>query len=209
MELEPRLTTREWWLPTAPYSAIDAYNRAALATGSARYAQIGAHADYNGHAYHARVAIKRHRPTVPTYNLGYQWSGWNRVLSDTTFEEVLRVGLLHAGRARGSSLLVSIGEQDDLPARAAECRAAGLHPYEGPRTAYDHRTETMPWQCGGEWLGYTSVGHAHIAVGLERNDGVPASLFFEASSVEAWRVAVEHFRAERRARNAVTATDGM
>lgn len=43
-------TAGRYWLPTRPYSVVDAVNRAALATGSVRYAQQAANSGYNGHS---------------------------------------------------------------------------------------------------------------------------------------------------------------
>jgi hypothetical protein len=43
-------TAGRYWLPTRPYSLIDAVNRAAVATGSVRYARQAADAGYNGHS---------------------------------------------------------------------------------------------------------------------------------------------------------------
>lgn len=42
-------TAGYYWLPTRPYTLIDAVNRGAAATGSVRYAQQAANSDYNGH----------------------------------------------------------------------------------------------------------------------------------------------------------------
>ena len=42
-------TAGRYWLPTRPYTLVDAVNRMASATGSVRYAQLSANADYNGH----------------------------------------------------------------------------------------------------------------------------------------------------------------
>ena len=43
-------TAGRYWLPTRPYTLVDAVNRAAVATGSVRYARLSADASYNGHA---------------------------------------------------------------------------------------------------------------------------------------------------------------
>lgn len=42
-------TAGRFYLPTRPYSLVDAVNRAAASTGSVRYAQLAANSDYNGH----------------------------------------------------------------------------------------------------------------------------------------------------------------
>ncbi len=39
----------QYWIPTKPYSFIDALNRSAAATGSVRFAKLASTADYNGH----------------------------------------------------------------------------------------------------------------------------------------------------------------
>lgn len=43
-------TAGRYWLPTRPYSLVDAVNRAAAVTGSVRYARLSADASYNGHS---------------------------------------------------------------------------------------------------------------------------------------------------------------
>lgn len=43
-------TAGRYWLPTRPYTLVDAVNRAAAATASVRYAQRAADAGYNGHS---------------------------------------------------------------------------------------------------------------------------------------------------------------
>jgi len=43
-------TAGRYWLPTRPYSLVDAVNRVAAATGSVRYARLSADASYNGHS---------------------------------------------------------------------------------------------------------------------------------------------------------------
>jgi len=42
-------TAGQFWIPTRPYTLVDAVNRRAAATGSVRYAQLSRNADYNGH----------------------------------------------------------------------------------------------------------------------------------------------------------------
>lgn len=41
---------KAFWIPTKPYTVIDAINRCAAATGSPRYAQAADGASYNGHS---------------------------------------------------------------------------------------------------------------------------------------------------------------
>lgn len=47
-ERAARATAGRYWLPTRPYTLVDAINRAAAATGSCRYAELSANAHYNG-----------------------------------------------------------------------------------------------------------------------------------------------------------------
>ncbi len=42
-------TAGRYWIPTRPYTLVDAVNRSAAATGSVRYAKLSADASYNGH----------------------------------------------------------------------------------------------------------------------------------------------------------------
>ena len=43
-------TAGRYWLPTRPYTLVDAINRSAAAIGSVRYAKLSADASYNGHS---------------------------------------------------------------------------------------------------------------------------------------------------------------
>jgi hypothetical protein len=52
-------TAGRYWLPTRPYTLVDAINRAAAATGSVRYAMLAADADYSGH--HVTVTYNDYR----------------------------------------------------------------------------------------------------------------------------------------------------
>src|SRR5215470_7087423 len=52
-------TAGRYWLPTRPYTLVDAVNRCAAATGSVRYAMLAADANYNGH--HVTVTYNNYR----------------------------------------------------------------------------------------------------------------------------------------------------
>lgn len=178
-----------FWLPTVPFSAVDAVNRAALATGSVHLAQVGAHTDYNGHQYRVYQSIPDR--AAGTWSVAYTWGGLNYVTRRVPFADALRAAVNAASRGVGGSVLV----EGSSPEVEAACLAAGLVPYEGPKTAFDHAAATMPWQCGGTWLGHTSVGHAFVAVREERERRIPVSLFLEAASYEDWRARVASFKA--------------
>lgn len=183
-----------FWLPTRPYSAVDAVNRAALATGSHRIASIGAHADYNGHQYRVYQTIRDQR--AGTYTVNYTWGGLNYVARGVPLAEAVGIAVEHASQGRGGSVIVEASG----PEAEVICRSAGLVPYEGPKTEFDHTAAAMPWQCGGIWHGHTSVGHAFVAVRMEREQGISTHLFLEATSYEDWQAKVEAAREARRAR---------
>jgi hypothetical protein len=184
----------QFWLPTSPCTAVDALNQAWLATGSARNAVLGAHADYNGHRY--EVFQSEPDRKARTWSVMYFWGGTHYVARRVPLEDALRMAVEAASRGRGGSVLVN-GSGPDVE---AACLAAGLVPYEGPKTALDHAVATMPWQCGGRWLGHTAVGYAFDAVRLERTEGISTHLFLEATSYEDWQAKVDAARAARRAR---------
>jgi hypothetical protein len=177
-----------WWLPPVPVSAIDAFNRAALATGCVDSAMKGAYADYNGHRYEMSFNDHRH-----AWICGYMWSGWN-VIARGTFEDCLRTAVRAVG-AKGSSLEVKLANPP-TPSAEAPLRASGLVP-KGP-DALDAYEATLPWQARSEARGTTRVGYAFLAVREWRVDGVPADLFFNAGSYSAWQEAVAVFKAARR-----------
>lgn len=100
----------EFHLPVRPYSPIDAHNRAAAAKGSPRYAQLTAHADYNGH--HVSLAWNDHRQY---YVAEYYWAG-RVVLARGRFADCLRAVLQEYDRgALGSSASI-YPRQDDQEA---------------------------------------------------------------------------------------------
>jgi len=64
-------TKTAYWLPTRPYSLIDAINRRSLATGSVRSAAAGHTADYNGH----RVCFIEPNKFKRYWHCSYTWAG--------------------------------------------------------------------------------------------------------------------------------------
>lgn len=112
-------------LPVRPYSPIDALNRQAAALGSPRYAELSAHADYNGH--HVTLSWNSYRSY---YVAEYFWAG-RVVIARGSFADCLAAVLSEYGRgALGASATVRPRE-DDIEAMAA-CRAcAELQPGDG------------------------------------------------------------------------------
>lgn len=174
-----------YWMPTTPFTAIDAVNRASQAMG------ISAHDADIGH----RVTVFQSIPdkNAGTWSAQYIWAGPRYVVRRVSLSEAIREAIREAtkGRSRGGSVVVQMSENSDI------CIAAGLAPYQGPRTEFDHIAATMPWQCGGTWLGSTSIGYAHMAVQMERSRGIPTYLFLEASSKEDWDARVMAFVSRR------------
>jgi hypothetical protein len=78
-------TAGRFWLPTRPYNLVAAANRIAAATGSVRYAQLSAHADYNGHSVIMTLTFHGY------WRCGYTW-GEQVVLARGSIEQCLRAG---------------------------------------------------------------------------------------------------------------------
>ncbi len=187
-----------FWLPPSPLSAVDAFNRAALATGGVSYATKGAHADYNGHRYEVRWnGYKGY------WTCGYQWSGWN-VICRGSFAECLDSALrAHRNGGRGSSVQADLtvyeseSKPSDLDGAEALLKSAGLEVYND--AALERYESTLPWQARSEKVTpHTRTGYAHYAVRECREQGVPANLFLEAESHNAWMAAVKAWKDERR-----------
>lgn len=97
-----------YYIPTQPYSPIDALNRRAAAVGSPGYAMATAHANYNGHS--VRVSWNSYRRY---YIAEYTWSG-RQVIARGSFENVLTAALRFNRRdGLGTSLKVWPREDDD------------------------------------------------------------------------------------------------
>lgn len=125
------MAKRAYWMPTRPFSLVDAVNRYGLATGSMRSAALGSHADYNGH----RVELDPPNPFKRHWTAGYTWAGWN-VIGRGDLRECLEGALREHGRgALGSEVLVlDVASDGD----AAICESMGLVPYsEEARKAHD------------------------------------------------------------------------
>lgn len=95
-------TAARYWLPTKPYTLIDAINRMALATGSTRSAMLGKDANYNGHR--VSVSFNDYRRY---WVAEYFWAG-RCVIARGSFEDVLRAAVsFHEGQGRGGELFLN------------------------------------------------------------------------------------------------------
>lgn len=128
-------TETAFHLPVRPYSPIDALNRRAAALGSLRYAELAAHADYNGH--HVTLAWNDYRGY---YVAAYQWAGRN-VIARGTFAACLDATLREYNRgALGSSATIAAHD----PEAVALCKATpALVP--GPET-FAHESTWWTWR---------------------------------------------------------------
>lgn len=116
----------DYWLPTRPYSLIDACNRMSAATGSCSNAAATTGAEYNGHR--VSVDYSRFRQWAATYT----WSGIRWLASRTSFENALAAALREHGRgALGSEVIVSCETDEQIEL----CKAEGMVPFPG----YDAR----------------------------------------------------------------------
>lgn len=99
--------SKQFFLPTIAYSAIDAINRVAAGQGSVRYAMATAHADYNGH--HVRVYFNAYRQ----YWLAeYQW-GERVVLNRGSLMNCIAAAMQEYKRgALGTTVSFSIQTED-------------------------------------------------------------------------------------------------
>jgi hypothetical protein len=177
-----------FWLPTIPYSIIDAINRMAAATGSMRYAQLAADANYNGHF--VRVYFNDYRGYWLTE---YQW-GERCVLSRSAdLARCLEAGKAEYARgARGTTVVCYVKTEAD----ADLCRAAGFVPYSDETEKAHYAT----WQDARFAL-------LHEARDYERYGMAPAVGFLANSKtadeykakLEAHLSAVKAARAQNRA----------
>lgn len=90
---------KRYFLPTIPYSLIDAINRAAAATGSIGYAMAASSANYNGHSI--SVTFNEYRKYWITE---YWWAG-RVVITRGSCEQALRAGKAEYDRgAKGARI---------------------------------------------------------------------------------------------------------
>lgn len=112
----------EYWLPTRPYTLIDACNRMAAATGSHRAAIASMNANYNGHR--VRVDYSQYRKWAATYT----WSGIRWLASRCDFETALEAALRDYNRGDLGSEVIVKCETDE---QVEICKAKGMVPFPG------------------------------------------------------------------------------
>lgn len=152
-----------FYIPTKPYTVIDCVNRAALATGSIRYAMAGHYANYNGHASH--LSFNDYRQ----YYVGeYTWAGRCVFVRSSDFKEALRASLQEY-KIQGLGASMSIYPHTDSDVEI--CRATP-ELIEGKEDLT--KSEWRTWK----------YNHAHSALSWERQFGVPAVSILLAASTE-------------------------
>jgi len=173
---------KHFWIPTRPYTVVDAINRAAAATGSVRGARAASGADFNGHS--VSVRFKPHAVNGPIWNAEYHWAG-RVVLGRGSFENCLAAALREQARgALGGSVLVTCETEE----QAAACLAAGLE-------AWSKEVEEKCY-ASFAWWG-DSLGDA---LSWERHGMCPALGFLANSKTrEEYKEKVDAFFAERKA----------
>jgi len=157
-----RPDTEQFYLPTKPYSFIDAINRRAAATGSVGYAMAAASADYNGHFL--TVSWNSFRG----YYVGeYHWGERVVVVRNTKIAEVLRVAKeWYKQSGRGARVSFHVKPEDAEVLRADPDVKPG-----------DIKEEPLDWQ---DWRFplLTNV------LDDEKRYGIPVKIILDATSKE-------------------------
>ncbi len=179
-----------WWLPTTPYTALDALHRAEAATTSnLRMALLARTASYNGHKYHIVEAAR----LAARYNVYHRWGVTVFAARGVTFAEALSAATaaVHdGGRGASAHMDVRIGA-----AEAEQCRCAGWRPYTAEAVQV-HFDTTMPWQCGARPAATgTTIGYAFDALRRERERGIPTRLFVVATDHADWEARCADWKA--------------
>jgi len=170
-----------FWLPTKPYSIVDAINRAAAATGSLGYAAAATGADYNGH----RIDVSQ--SAYGTYTASYRWAGLHYITRGVGAAEAMAAAKRAYDRgAKGSSVKATVHTPED----AAAAVTLGYTPWSREiEAAYD-----ATWRDA-------RYNEAHAAIRCERQEGIPATAFLiKAVDLADYRAQCDAFYAERRAR---------
>lgn len=152
---------RRFVLPTKPLTLVDAINRMALATGSARTAAIGGDADYNGHPL--RVWWNSYRGY---WIADYFWGGAH-VVARGDLADCLRVASsFYAGQGRGASVEVTVTTDAD----AELAIAAGYIPVDDEdRSWHDWRFDEVASALAMERHGFGPYT-AHLIQATSRED---------------------------------------
>jgi uncharacterized protein YraI len=183
-----------FWMPTRPFSIIDAINRIGLATGSMRGAMAGSAADYNGH----RVTVdhRGHAVGGARWVAEHFWAGrfvHARGAGCEGFKDCVRAALREQARgALGAEVIVTCEDTPDMSAaeQAAFCASVGLSPYsDAARAAHDATWRDARFE------------EINTAFSLERQVGIPAVGFLaNSATIEEYTAKCDAFVAERKAR---------
>lgn len=138
-------TAGRYWIPTRPYTLVDAVNRAAAATGSIHYAKLAADASYNGHS------------VTVSYNDYRDWC----ICEHFWGERVVHCRGSMAAALRAGRYEYDLGHRgttvrtcDLTPEEAAIALALGYMPWtEEAEAAWDALWYTDLHGCVGEALG--------------------------------------------------------
>jgi hypothetical protein len=172
--------TANFWLPTRPYSLIEAINRMSAATGSPRYAELAANSDYNGHS--VTVGFNDYRKY---WVAEYTWAG-RVVLCRGSFEDCVRAAKAEHDRgAKGSVVRVRNVPADQI----ALVESLGF----------------VAWSENAEKAHVATFRDARYdeingAMAYERQLGCPAVGFLaNSATLEEYNAKCDAFFAERRA----------
>jgi hypothetical protein len=129
-----------FWVPTKPFTAIDAMNRMSAATGSIRSAIASGDADYNGHC--VEVWFNDYKG----YWIGhYTWNG-TCVIARGTLREVLTVAVREfAGMGRGAEIRVEVPEDQITEALLVFADFPAIQP-RTPETIAAHNATWRTWK---------------------------------------------------------------
>jgi hypothetical protein len=170
-----------YWLPTRPYSLIDAINRTALAQGSLAYASTFGDADYNGH--YVTVEFNNYRQH---WVARYTWAGIHWLARGSFRDCVLAAKREFDRGALGATVLVA-----GVPEEETEWLAGlGFVPHNEEIAEAHYRSFAD--------ARYQEINHARY---LERSLGAPAiGLLANSKTVEEYRAKLDAFFAERTTR---------
>jgi hypothetical protein len=151
-EMKDRQVTRaesaiagRYWLPTRPYSLVDAVNRCAAATGSVRYAQQAADAGYNGHS--VTVTYNDYR----NYCICEHYWGGRVVHARGSMETALRAGRYEYDLGHRGTRVTTC---DLTPGEAQVALALGYVPWSAEgEEAWNALWYTELHGCVGEAIG--------------------------------------------------------
>jgi hypothetical protein len=138
-------TAGRYWIPTRPYSLVDAVNRSAAATGSVRYARQAADSSYNGHS--VTVTYNDFRD----YCICEHYWGERVVHARGSMDTALRAGRYEYDMGHRGTRVITC---DLTPGEALGARALGYIPWsEEGEEAWNALWYTELHGCVGEALG--------------------------------------------------------